>query len=589
MPAAVDAVRRAADALAGLGLPVFFYGEAASEPGRAALADHRRGGLARLGERMASGEWLPDRGPNRPHPTGGVVCVGARRPLVAFNLLLDTDRVGAAKRIAASLRESGGGPPGVRALGFFLEGRGQAQVSVNLTDCDRTSLLDVVGSADETGACRRRARGRDGTRRAGAAARVAAGRRRGAAAAWAVGPADPGDAPVAPSRPPGVRVGRPAHPVRAGGPAHPVRVGRPAHPVRVGRPAHPVRVGRPAHPVLHPVGDVQAARPAARRRGMASKAPDDMVTRTSSSRVSASTVSASSSLEPQAVAVRAEAFDVRRDLLRVEALLAQALAVEHRGQEDAVGRGKRRRQVGRELPAASAQAPRLEQGDQPAAGEALPERRERRRDFRGMVGEVVDDDHARSLADDFEPTPDATERGERLQDGVPLEPVGAGRRPHGHRVQRVVLAPEAEVDPLTAGVVLQHERDPALATLDRADEPKRRPARGRSRKERPDGATGGPDRHRQPRGRRNPPRKSRPGRGSPAAAAPPPGSRRRRQAVRSAAGARRDRGRLVPAPRSRDRDRRGRAPGWSGSRSPAGSARTSGRGRSRKRCTRRPR
>ncbi len=149
MPAAVDAVRRAADALAGLGLPVFFYGEAASEPGRAALADHRRGGLARLGERMASGEWLPDRGPNRPHPTGGVVCVGARRPLVAFNLLLDTDRVGEAKRIAASLRESGGGPPGVRALGFFLEGRGQAQVSVNLTDCDRTSLLDVVGRADE--------------------------------------------------------------------------------------------------------------------------------------------------------------------------------------------------------------------------------------------------------------------------------------------------------------------------------------------------------------------------------------------------------------------------------------------------------
>ena len=148
MPAAVHAARRAADALAELDLPVFLYGEAASNPNRAALADHRRGGLARLGERMASGDWPPDRGPCRPHPTGGAVCVGARQPLVAFNLLLDTDRTAAAKRIAASLRESGGGPPGVRALGFYLESGGRAQVSVNLTDCDRTSLLDVVRYAD---------------------------------------------------------------------------------------------------------------------------------------------------------------------------------------------------------------------------------------------------------------------------------------------------------------------------------------------------------------------------------------------------------------------------------------------------------
>ena len=152
MPAAIDASFRAADALAALGLPVFLYGEAATAPARVALADHRRGGLARLAERMASGEWLPDRGPSRLHPAGGAVCVGARPPLVAFNLLLDTDQVAAAKRIAASLRESGGGPPGVRALGFSLESRGRAQVSVNLTDCDRTSLLDVVRKADELAA-----------------------------------------------------------------------------------------------------------------------------------------------------------------------------------------------------------------------------------------------------------------------------------------------------------------------------------------------------------------------------------------------------------------------------------------------------
>ncbi len=152
MPTAVDAALRCADALAALDLPVLLYGEAASDPGRAALADHRRGGLARLGDRMASGEWPPDRGPSRLHPTGGAVCVGARPFLVAFNLLLDTDRLAAAKRIAASLRESGGGPPGVRALGFLLESRGQAQVSVNLTDCERTSLLDVVQRADELAA-----------------------------------------------------------------------------------------------------------------------------------------------------------------------------------------------------------------------------------------------------------------------------------------------------------------------------------------------------------------------------------------------------------------------------------------------------
>jgi glutamate formiminotransferase len=152
MPAAVDVAQRAADALAALDLPVFLYGEAASDPSRAALADHRRGGLARLGERMTTGEWRPDRGPNRLHRTAGAVCIGARPFLVAFNLLLDTDHAAAAKRIAASLRESGGGPPGVRALGFLLESRGRAQVSVNLTDCDRTSLLDVVQLADELAA-----------------------------------------------------------------------------------------------------------------------------------------------------------------------------------------------------------------------------------------------------------------------------------------------------------------------------------------------------------------------------------------------------------------------------------------------------
>ncbi len=148
MSEAVRTARLAADSLAAIGLPVFLYGEAAASPERAMLAEHRRGGLKRLEGRMATGEWPPDRGPRRVHPTGGAVLVGARPPLVAFNLLLDTSDPGVAKRIAAALRESGGGLPGVRALGFFLERRGRAQVSVNLTDCERTSLLEVVNRVE---------------------------------------------------------------------------------------------------------------------------------------------------------------------------------------------------------------------------------------------------------------------------------------------------------------------------------------------------------------------------------------------------------------------------------------------------------
>ena len=141
--------------------------------------------------------------------------------------------------------------------------------------------------------------------------------------------------------------------------------------------------------------------------------------------------------------------------------------MEHRGQEHAVGRCERRSEVGGELTSSRAEAARLEQGDQPAAGEALPERRQRSRDLRGMVGEVVDHDDSRRLADDLEPALDAPEGGERLQDGLPLQPVGAGRRPHRHRIQRVVLAPDAEFDPLAVAGLFQFEGDSVFAALRR--------------------------------------------------------------------------------------------------------------------------
>ena len=82
----------------------------------------------------------PDLGPAAPHPTLGATAVGARKPLVAINLLLVTDDVTVAQRIAREVRERDGGLPGVRALGFMLESQGRAQVSMNLVDLDRTGI-----------------------------------------------------------------------------------------------------------------------------------------------------------------------------------------------------------------------------------------------------------------------------------------------------------------------------------------------------------------------------------------------------------------------------------------------------------------
>jgi glutamate formiminotransferase/glutamate formiminotransferase/formiminotetrahydrofolate cyclodeaminase len=127
-----------------LEIPVFLYGELATRPEHEERAFVRRGGPDGLAERMATGELVPDYGPRRPHPTAGAVLVGARPPLVAFNLDLATDDVELARRIAATLRESGGGLPGVRAIGLFLAGRGCAQVSTNVHDHRAAPLREIV-------------------------------------------------------------------------------------------------------------------------------------------------------------------------------------------------------------------------------------------------------------------------------------------------------------------------------------------------------------------------------------------------------------------------------------------------------------
>lgn len=117
-----------------LDLPVFLYGELASDADRNERAYFREGGISQLAERMDSRELEPDFGPPRPHPTAGATLVTARPPLVAFNFELDTKDVQKAKAIAARVRERDGGLPGVRAIGVKLERQGAVELSTNVHD-----------------------------------------------------------------------------------------------------------------------------------------------------------------------------------------------------------------------------------------------------------------------------------------------------------------------------------------------------------------------------------------------------------------------------------------------------------------------
>jgi glutamate formiminotransferase len=123
-----------------LGLPVFLYGELA--PGRGP-AFFRQGGPHELARRIGAGELEPDFGPRNLHPAAGGVIVGARRPLIAFNVNL-RGQLGAAREIAALIRESGGGFPGVRALGLDLPRAGIVQVSMNVEDFEAAALHEIL-------------------------------------------------------------------------------------------------------------------------------------------------------------------------------------------------------------------------------------------------------------------------------------------------------------------------------------------------------------------------------------------------------------------------------------------------------------
>jgi glutamate formiminotransferase/glutamate formiminotransferase/formiminotetrahydrofolate cyclodeaminase len=142
-PAIAEALT-AAGLIGELGVPVFLYGDLATSPEHRERASLRAGGPARLAERVAAGELTPDHGPARVDPATGATLVTARPPLIAFNLDLASTDLDLARALAAELRESGGGPPGVRAIGLELPHRGRVQVSFNVHDHTRAPLGELV-------------------------------------------------------------------------------------------------------------------------------------------------------------------------------------------------------------------------------------------------------------------------------------------------------------------------------------------------------------------------------------------------------------------------------------------------------------
>lgn len=124
-------------------LPVFLYEKSASAPHRENLAAIRKGEFEGMEEKIQLPEWAPDYGPKHRHPTAGTVAIGARMPLVAFNINLNTPRLDIATAISKKIRHINGGYRFVKALGVDLADRGIVQVSINMTDFTRTSLYRV--------------------------------------------------------------------------------------------------------------------------------------------------------------------------------------------------------------------------------------------------------------------------------------------------------------------------------------------------------------------------------------------------------------------------------------------------------------
>ena len=132
-----------------LKVPVFLYEAAATRPDRRNLADIRKPQFEGLRDLLGKDpDRVPDFGPNAIHATAGCVAVGARRPLIAYNIDLESTDEKLAKRIAKKIRERDGGLPGIKALGLFIADRACAQVSINVCDFTRTSLEAVYAAVE---------------------------------------------------------------------------------------------------------------------------------------------------------------------------------------------------------------------------------------------------------------------------------------------------------------------------------------------------------------------------------------------------------------------------------------------------------
>lgn len=141
MDEAVSLSREVGEKVAGLyHLPVFLYEKSATAPYRENLAAVRKGEFEGMAEKIKLPEWQPDFGPADRHPTAGTVAIGARMPLVAYNINLSTDNLEIATKIARNIRHINGGLRYVKAMGVELKERNITQVSINMTDYTRTAL-----------------------------------------------------------------------------------------------------------------------------------------------------------------------------------------------------------------------------------------------------------------------------------------------------------------------------------------------------------------------------------------------------------------------------------------------------------------
>ena len=148
---AVDVARRLGARVGErIGLPVYLYRAAATEPGRVDLSSVRRGQFEGLEERMRDPAWRPDYGPTTPHPTAGATAIGARQALIAYNVVLASGDLTVARAVARRVRASSGGLAGVKAMGVALSSRSLVQVSMNIEDPETTPLhvaVDAVRAA----------------------------------------------------------------------------------------------------------------------------------------------------------------------------------------------------------------------------------------------------------------------------------------------------------------------------------------------------------------------------------------------------------------------------------------------------------